>query len=141
MKYIISLLFIFLASNSVFADSVQLVKEKEIKKWGYQTLSYQEENFDNKTTKTQVIKSIKQAPGLEDHYYYYSLSEECYSSYIPAQKRKMGLIILDEKEYTLSELEGKCVRIINTSAKFAMFNEQPRIFTLFNKYLDENNGI
>ena len=139
MKYIISTLFIFLASYSIFAGNAQLVEEKEIEKWGYQTQSYQEEKTDNKVNKTQVIKSIKQAPSLEDHYYYYSLSEECYSSRISAIKRKMGLIILDEKDYTLSELEGKCVRIINTSANFATFDEQPRIFKLFNKYLDKNN--
>ncbi len=128
-----------MASYSIFAGNAQLVEEKEIEKWGYQTQSYQEEKTDNKVNKTQVIKSIKQAPSLEDHYYYYSLSEECYSSRISAIKRKMGLIILDEKDYTFSELEGKCVRIINTSANFATFDEQPRIFKLFNKYLDKNN--
>lgn len=140
MKYFISILLIFLTSFPIFAGNEQLVKEKEINKWGYKTLSYNEEYSDNNTTKIQSIKSIKHAPGFEDHYFYYRLSEEFYSSYLQALRRKMGLIfILDEKDYTLSELEGKCVRIINTSAKFATFNEQVRIFKLFNKYLDENN--
>lgn len=117
-----------------------LIDENTIQDWGYKTQSFRKETNKRTTIRYQSIKSLKQAKGLENHYYYYSLSQECYSGYFSAITRRIGLLVTDEKDYTLSELSGKCVRICNTRANFATFKEQPRIFKLFNKYLDNKTN-
>jgi len=130
---------ILLALTLIFPilANAQLVDEIEINKWGYTTTSYIFSNREMYIVETQIINSKKHAPSLKNHYYTYSLVLECYPEYYLAFKRKLGLIILDEKDYTLSDLSGKCVRIINTAAKFATYKELPRIFSLFEKNLEK----
>ena len=119
------------------AETEELVDEKQINKWGYTTIESRFSNRESYVAELQTIKSIKQAPELENHYYSYIISQEYYSSKWEAIKRKMSLLYTGEKNYTLSELHGKCVRIITTAVKFATFKEQSRVFSLFNKYLEK----
>ena len=139
MKNLFSILFTYSFSFYCNADNAFLIDDNTLHNWGYKTQSFKKEINQRGTIRHQFIKSLKQAKGLENHYYYYSLSQECYSGYFSALARRIGLLVTDEKDYTLSELSGKCVRICNTSANFATFNEQPRIFKLFNKYLNNKN--
>lgn len=140
MRKCLFLIPILLPALSLAADA-QLVDEKEINKWGYLTLRSENISDDNVTIKKQVIKSKKAAKRKKYHYYYYSLTLECYDGRFAAIKRRWGLLYSGEKDYRRAELSGRCIRIIDTSANFATFTEQPRIFSLFNKYLDnETNG-
>lgn len=118
----------------------QLVNEKEINEWGYKTLTYNSSTSKSYIFETQLIKSKKHAPGFKDYYYYYALSQICYSGYFAALKRKLSLLERDEKDYTLSDLSGKCVRTVNTAANFDTYKEQPRIFELFKAYLDKTHN-
>lgn len=133
-KRILAILILCILPAPLLAD---LVEEKEVSKWGYTTIEHRLSNRETHIAEIQTIKSIKQASGLKNHYFHYVLSQECYPSYWEAIKRKMSLLYTGEKDYILSELSGKCVRTSDTAAKFATFKEQPRIFMLFNKYLNK----
>jgi len=128
-----------LVSIMAQANESALVAEKEINNWGYITLGYESNINNGVVTKTQSIKSIKEAPGMKNHYYYYNLSQECYTNIVSAMKRKLSLLFLSEKDYRRSELSGKCVQVIETSANFSTFKEQPRVFLLFNNYLSNES--
>ncbi len=136
MKIKAIIIFLALLPTFVNAGDEKFIEEKEIKKWGYSTLKSERKLTDGVKIQYQLIKSIKEAPGMENTYYYYSLKQECFTNIFSAVKRKTSLLFLGEKEYKLSELSGKCIRIIETSANFSTFKEQPRIFSLFNKYLN-----
>lgn len=137
-KLLISIGIILLNIGVLRAEFSELINEKEISKWGYTTIEYRLVNNESHLTEFQTIKSIKEAPGLKNHYYTYVLILECFPSYYDAYKKRLSLIFTGEKEYIMSELEGKCVRAIDTAAKFATFKERKRVFLLFNEYLDKN---
>ena len=139
MKINAIIIFLILLPTLVNAGDEKLIEEKEIKKWGYSTLKFEQTSNDGVKIQHQLIKSIKEEPGMKNTYYYYSLKQECFTSIFSAVKRKISLLFLGEKEYKLSELSGKCIRIIETSANSSTFKEQPRIFSLFNKYLNNEN--
>ena len=137
-KLLVSITILLLNSGAVSAELTELIEEDEISKWGYITIEYRLANKETHMTVFQTIKSLKKAPGLKNHYYSYVIILECFPAYYEAYKKRLNLMFTGEKEYILSELEGKCVRAIDTSAKFSTFREQKRIFLLMNEYLDNN---
>lgn len=139
MKYKTILLISILLTTLALANDTKLIEEQEINKWGYTTISFENKISNGVEKKEQIIKSKKEAPGMENTYFYYSLSEQCFGDIFSAIKNKMGLLFRGEKDYLLSELTGKCVRVIDTSASFSAFNERTRIFSLFNKYLNNES--
>ena len=129
---------------NVCANEEQIVGEEQLKEWGYFTqkfnagYNYRELNDldDEVEVRYQLIRSKDYIEGSDNTYYYFELSEECYPSIFGAFKRWLTLRGFDEKEYKIGKISSNCVRIIDTSANFATYKEQPRIFVLYNKYLD-----
>ena len=143
-KLLVSITILLLNSGAVSAELTELIEEDEISKWGYITIEYRLANNETHMAEFQTIKSIIEAPGLKNYYYSYVLILECFPAYHEAYKKRLNLMFTGEKEYILSELEGKCVRAMDTSAKFSASREQKRIFLLFNEYLDNyshNNSL
>jgi hypothetical protein len=136
-KYII--LISMLIPALPYAKGTQLIDERQIEQWGYYTLSHEKKLDDNATVMKQLIKSKKEAKGMENHFYYFTLSQICFMNSVAAQKRKSSLVVLEEKDYRLVALSEKCVLTINAIAKFATFKEQPRVFMLFKNHLNNKN--
>lgn len=145
MKSIGLLILGFYLPGALSASEAQLIDEKTIQQWGYSTLSssphpdyHAINDLEGETSlRYQGIKSKKPVKGMANTYYYFSLSEECFSNKFKAIKRRLSLGLLDDKDYRLGEIDGNCVRIVDTAAKFGTFEEQPRIHRLFNEYLDQ----
>lgn len=131
-------------SSMLYTEEKQLVDEKTIQQWGYSTLSSSPQpdyhainDLEGEISlRYQGIKSNKPVKGMKNTFYYFSLIEECFSNKLKAMKRRLSLGLLDDKDYRLGKLDGNCVRIVDTAAKFGTFEEQPRIHRLFNQYLD-----
>lgn len=139
--YFITVAFI----SNVYANDTILVDEEELKKWGYlSTKSSRKDEYKKLNElegeisyRHQSIKSIRKIPGYEHHYYYYTLSEECFFNSIKAFKRKLSFGFLDDKDYRVGEINGKCIYIVDTAAKLGTFEEQSRIFKLFVLYMEK----
>jgi len=125
------------------ASEGNVVDKNELKKWGYISKalpgSYDYHNVNNLeneiSVQYQLIRSLKHIKGYDDYYYYYLISEECFPNKLAAIKRNLA-IPKDDKDFRLVKLVDNCVRIVDTNAKMDTLKEQPRIFKLFNDYMD-----
>jgi len=144
MKSIAIYLIVAFSPLAAFANEATVVEENVVSKWGYFTKSlpnsynYNEINQPGQTTSVryQLIRSKLPIHGYSDSYYYFGLSEECFSNKYRALRRRIALAFRDEKDYRLSFLNGNCVYITACSANMDR-HEQPKIHKLFEEYILE----
>jgi hypothetical protein len=127
----------------LYAQEDHVVDESTVEKWGYFTKNIQG-SYDYKTTnkpaaaistKYQVIRSKQPIKGYKYSYYYFTLSEECYSGKSEALSRKLSVGNDLEKDYRSGFIVGKCIYIVGCNAKYGTYKEKPKILRLFKEYV------
>ena len=145
MKIFVAYLIGIFVSFSIYANeiNVNVVEENVVSKWGYFTkqlpgsYDYKELNKPGPVTslKYQLIRSKLPIRGETNSYFYFTLSEECFSNKYRAIRRRVALSFRDEKDYRLAFVSGNCVFITGCAAKSETFEEQPKIHKVFEEYV------
>lgn len=143
MRNFIPCLLAALVSFPLHANEANVVEEHVVSKWGYSTKqlpgSYDYKRLNNLdpsvSVKYQLIRSKLPMRGETATFFYFILSEECFSSNYAALRRKIAISFRDEKVYRLGFVVGNCVYITGCAAKFETFEEQPKIHKLFEEYV------
>jgi hypothetical protein len=146
MRNFLACLIGIVTSFAIYANEVKentVVEENALSGWGYLTKSlsdsydYTKLNEPGPTisVKHQRIRSKLAAHDLPDTYFYFELSEECFSNKYQTLRRRFVLSFRDEKDYRLAFVNGNCVYITACSAQFETFEEQPKIHKLFQEYV------